>query len=112
MLKRLYACVREFKTAALLTPLFILGEAIIECLIPYRIAMLINNLNTNGVALESIITDGLILAAMACASLLCGTLAAITRQARDLHEICVMICTNALKSIRLPTSTGFLPRLS
>ena len=78
MLKRLYACVREFKTAAWLTPLFILGEAIIECLIPYRIAMLINNLNTNGVALESIITDGLILAAMACASLLCGTLAAIT----------------------------------
>ena len=78
MLKRLYACVKEFKTAAWLTPLFILGEAIIECLIPYRIAMLINNLNTNGVALESIITDGLILAAMACASLLCGTLAAIT----------------------------------
>ena len=63
MIKRLYACVREYRLATWLTPLFILGEAVIECLIPYRIANLINNLNDYGVVLESIIKDGLILAA-------------------------------------------------
>ena len=78
MIKRLYACVREYRLATWLTPLFILGEAVIECLIPYRIANLINNLNDYGVVLESIIKDGLILAALACASLICGTCAAIT----------------------------------
>ena len=66
MIKRLYACVREYRLATWLTPLFILGEAVIECLIPYRIANLINNLNDYGVVLESIIKDGLILAALAC----------------------------------------------
>ena len=78
MIKRLYACVREYRLATWLTPLFILGEAVIECLIPYRIANLINNLNDYGVVLESIIKDGLILAALACASLIFGTCAAIT----------------------------------
>ena len=119
MIKRLYACVREYRLAAWLTPLFILGEAVVECLIPYRIANLINNLNNNGVVLESIIKDGLILAAMACASLVCGTLAAITASkagagfAKNLrHDMYECICRYSFANIDRFSSSSLVTRMT
>ena len=64
MLKRLFSSIREYKTATYLTLLFILGEAIIETLIPTTTADLINEVQ-NGSEMSEIIKAGLILTVMA-----------------------------------------------
>lgn len=119
MIKRLYACVREYKLATWLTPIFILGETVIECLIPYRIANLINNLNTNGVVLESILSDGLVLALMALASLICGTLAALSASkagtgfAKNLrHDMYDRICKYSFANIDKFSSSSLVTRMT
>ncbi len=119
MIKRLYACVREFRTVTWLTPLFILGEAIIECLIPYRIANLINSLNKDGVILENILREGLILVAMASLSLVCGAMAARTASkagagfARNLrHDMYNRICTYSFANIDRFSSSSLVTRMT
>ena len=44
VIKRLLACVREYKAASFLTPTFIALEVVCEVVIPYVIAMLVNNI--------------------------------------------------------------------
>ncbi len=80
MLKRLFASVREFKTASILTLLFIVGEAVIETFIPFITADLINYIRDAGNALEMkrILLTGLLLVGMAALSLTCGGVAAYT----------------------------------
>ena len=83
MIKTLAKSVREYKTASILSPIFVTGEVVLECLIPFVIAQL-------GTAIESGIglwgsgsswstlgvgQFGLILVAMSIASLACGALA-------------------------------------
>jgi len=81
MLKRLTASVREFKTASILTLLFIIGEAIIEAFIPFITADLINYIKDAGNDLEMkrILLTGALLVGMAVLSLTCGGVAAYTR---------------------------------
>lgn len=43
MIKRLAACIREYKKNAILTPVFVTGEAVLEVLIPLLMAYLIDN---------------------------------------------------------------------
>ncbi|MDE6412172.1 MAG: ABC transporter ATP-binding protein/permease [Clostridia bacterium] len=85
MLKRLAKSIREYKTASILSPLFVIMEVILECLIPLVIVWLgdaIKNDVTMWVPLAgaTIKTLGIgqyaiILLAMAFASLACGALA-------------------------------------
>lgn len=77
MLKQLLGCVREFKKPTILTLLFIVGEAVIETLIPFITADLVNTIKA-GAEINEIIKVGIILAAMACASLVCGGIAGFT----------------------------------
>lgn len=77
MIRRLAGSIREYKKAALLTPTFIAGEAIIECLIPFFIARLINEIK-NGCEYDVILKYGLILLAMAFVSLAFGAAAGFT----------------------------------
>ncbi|MBQ1212919.1 MAG: ABC transporter ATP-binding protein [Clostridia bacterium] len=77
MIKRLARCVGEFKKPAILTPLFIMGEAIIECLMPFIISNLINDIEA-GCGLDSIVKRGLILLLMAVISLGFGWAASFT----------------------------------
>ena len=44
MIKRLLKSVGEYKLPTILTPIFIIGEAVIEALMPFIIANLINNI--------------------------------------------------------------------
>lgn len=44
MLKELMKSIREYKKATLLTPLFVIIEVVMEALIPYEIAMLVNDI--------------------------------------------------------------------
>ena len=77
MYKRLLRCVREYKRPTFLTLLFITLEAVIECFIPFIAAQLINDVQA-GAAMPDIIRSGLILIAMAMASLCCGGIAGYT----------------------------------
>ncbi len=77
MLKRLAASIREYKTPAILTLLFILGEAVIETLIPFITADLVNKIKA-GTEMAEILRIGGVLAIMACASLACGGIAGLT----------------------------------
>lgn len=80
MLKRLFKSVREFKTASILTLLFIVFEAIIETFIPFITANLINYIRKagNDLEMERILITGGLLALMAVLSLACGGIAART----------------------------------
>lgn len=77
MLKRLAACVREYKTPTILTLIFIIGEAVIETLIPFMTADMVNQIKY-GAEMKTIALIGLKLVLMACVSLACGGLAAYT----------------------------------
>ena len=81
MLKKLAKCVREYKRDTILTLFLMVGEAIIETLIPFITAeFLINRIQTEGASLDMgyIVTVGVILAVMAICSLTCGGLAGFT----------------------------------
>ena len=65
---------REYRRASLLTPLFIVGEVALECLLPLIMATLVDRLG--GEELGPVLRIGLALVAMAMASLACGVLAA------------------------------------
>lgn len=67
----------EFKKDTILTPVFVMVETILEILIPFRTAALVDTLRA-GADLNAILQSGLILAAMAMLSLLFGTLSGIS----------------------------------
>ncbi len=76
MMKKLSKSIREFKTATILTPVFVVGEVVMEALIPYTIALLVNEIR-DGAGVDRILHYGWMLLAMAMASLLFGYLAGI-----------------------------------
>lgn len=77
MLKRLASCVREFKKPTILTLIFIIGEVIIETVIPFITAELVNRIK-GGVEMGELLKTGLFLVLMACLSLCCGGIAGMT----------------------------------
>ena len=76
-LKLLSRSVREFKAQAIQTPFLVIGEVIFEALIPYTIAMLVNEVKAGG-GIDRIMHYAWILLAMSFASLLFGYLAGLT----------------------------------
>lgn len=81
MIKKLAKCVREYKRPAVLTLIFIVAEALIETLIPFITAQLINHIHAgaaNPDMIPDILKTGLILVGMAVASLCCGGIAGFT----------------------------------
>lgn len=77
MIRRLAKSVREYKRPALLTLMFIILEVIIECLIPFITADLVNNIKTGASVIE-ICKIGALLIVMAICSLACGGIAGFT----------------------------------
>lgn len=76
MLKRLAQCIKGYWKETILSPLFIALEVVIECIIPFVTAKLVNYLkNAEVLEMETIARYGLILVALALASLSCGVLA-------------------------------------
>ena len=74
MIKKLLASVREYKRPSILSFLLIVGEVIIECLIPFITADLVNRLKGD-LEMKSLLLTGALLVFMAVASLACGGLA-------------------------------------
>lgn len=77
MIKKLMSSIREYKRPTLLTFLFIIGEVIIECLIPFITAELVNRMKI-GIEMKTLLTIGITLIVMALVSLCCGGLAGYT----------------------------------
>ena len=73
LIKTLLKSVREYKLPSLLAPLFIAGEVIVECIIPFTTAKLITSIE-DGCDIPTIIKHGLVLVMLAIISLTCGAL--------------------------------------
>lgn len=74
MIKIMAKSIREYKRPSLLSLLFIIGEVIIECFIPFITADLVNKIKA-GIEIKSVIITGVLLTVMAIASLCCGAMA-------------------------------------
>ncbi len=77
MLKTLAKSVRQYRPAVFLTLFFIVLEAVIETLIPFITADLINSIK-NGVVISQLLSKGALLVVMAVVSLCCGGIAGFT----------------------------------
>lgn len=80
MIKILAKSIREYKTASILSPIFVSAEVVLECLLPFVIAKLVNAIDVAaGVAIRmsDIWLYGGILLAMSVASLICGALSGV-----------------------------------
>ena len=74
MIKTLLKSVRQYKRQSLLSPLFVAGEVVLECIIPLVMSKLIDHLSAE--TMTPILKYGLILLVMATISLGFGVLAA------------------------------------
>lgn len=73
MVKQLSGCVRQYKKDAVLTPLFVIGEVILEVMVPLIMANLIDfGINTGDMGY--VIKTGIILIIFCMASLFCGVM--------------------------------------
>lgn len=77
MVKKIAGCIREYKKLSIATPLLVAMEVVMECIIPFIIAELVNRIK-DGCEMNTIVTYGLILVVMACLSLIFGALAGST----------------------------------
>ena len=77
MIKKLAGCIREYKKTSIATPILVSLEVVMECVIPFVIAELVNRIK-DGCEMRTILLYGLALVAMACLSLLFGALAGST----------------------------------
>ena len=118
MLKRLAKCVREYKLYVILTLLFIVGEAIIETLIPFITASLINEIKA-GAEMNAILQKGGLLTLMAVLSLSCGGVAGFTCAkassgfAKNLREdLFCKVQTYSFSNVDKFSSTSLVTRLT
>ncbi len=70
MIKTLLGCVREYKKASILTPVFVAFEVMLECILPFIMARMIDDMT--GESMRPIITYGSVLLVLAFMSLFCG----------------------------------------
>ncbi len=121
MIKRLARSIREYKTASILTLLFILFEAVIETFIPFITAQMIKELQEGGAAasMQKILTLGGLLVIMAALSLSCGGIAAKTCAkasagfAKNLrHDIFYKVQTYSFENIDKFSATSLVTRMT
>ena len=74
MIRKLARYIRDYKKYAILTPIVMTGEVIMEVLIPFVMADIIDNGITKGMGVRYVALRGLLMVGMALVSLLCGAL--------------------------------------
>ena len=77
MIKTLARSIREYKKPAMLTPLLVVVEVVLECIIPFIIAKLVNEMQA-GCGMDVIVKYGVQLVIMAILSLVFGVAAGNT----------------------------------
>ena len=121
MIKRLARSIREYKTASILTLLFILFEAIIETFIPFITAQMIKELRLGAevASMQKILSLGGLLVIMAALSLTCGGVAAKTCSkasagfAKNLrHDIFYKVQSYSFENIDKFSATSLVTRMT
>ena len=74
VIKELSKCIREYKAASIKAPIYVSLEVVMECIIPFIIAQLVNEIKA-GCSFSVIATYGSILLVMAAVSLVFGVMA-------------------------------------
>ena len=90
ILSTLGGSVREHRRDSLLTPLLVTGEVVIECILPFITAQLIDRMQM-GAGMDVVVYYSLVLLALALLSLACGALAGVT---------CSVAATGFAKNLR------------
>lgn len=103
MIKVLARSIREYKKSAILTPLLVIVEVVLECIIPFVIANLVNEMQA-GCGMEVIVNYGIQLVVMAILSLAFGVAAGNTCATAS-HRLCAQsaprICSSVFRIIPL-----------
>ena len=115
MIKTLLKSVREFKKASIVTPLLVFFEVILECIIPFVIAEMVEMIETERPDnINAVLGYGAVVALLALTSLAFGTIAGITSAkascgfAKNLrHDLYYSVQDFSLRIL-----TDFLPRRS
>ena len=107
MLRELAKSIREFKRPSILAPVLVSCEVMLECIIPFIVARLVNQIK-GGCSIDVILWHGLVLVVMAGLSLTFGWLAgtACSRRRAGSPATCGGICSARYRPIRLKTSTS------
>ena len=110
--------IRDNKKNSIIAPVFVLGEVIIECSIPFITARLINEMSA-GCGIDTIARYGIVLTVMALISLACGTIAGIaasiasTGFARNLrHDMFASIQRFSFSNIDRFSTNSLVTRLT
>lgn len=118
MVKTLMKSIREFKKPAILTMVIVSFEVIMECIIPFVVADLVDKIE-KGASLDVISKYGIVLVVMAIISLTCGALAgkfcatASTGFARNLRkDMFDKIQTYSFENIDKFQSSSLVTRLT
>ncbi|MCQ2399508.1 MAG: ABC transporter ATP-binding protein, partial [Clostridia bacterium] len=72
MIRTILGSVREYKKPSVITPLFMLGEAVCECLIPFMMSRMLQTDGDGNIPMTQILVFGGILLGLAVVSLICG----------------------------------------
>ncbi|MBQ1411910.1 MAG: ABC transporter ATP-binding protein [Clostridia bacterium] len=118
MIKKLLSCVREYKKPSVITFFLMVGEVVLECLIPFITANLVNQMKAD-LQMKSLLLTGLLLIVMAVASLACGGLAGYTSAkasagfARNLrHDLFDKVQDFSFENIDKFSSSSLVTRLT
>ncbi len=110
--------VREYKKPAVITPFFVILEVVLDCIIPFIIADLVNTIKDGG-DMDAIVKSGVLLAVMAILSLIFGTVAAHTCSeascglAKNLrHDMFSKIQSFSFENIDRFTTSSLVTRLT
>ena len=119
MIKKLAKSVREYKTPSIITMLLMVGEVVIECLIPFITANLIGKLQMATIDWSEIVKTGLLLVGLAILSLCCGGVAAFTASkaaagfAKNLrHDVFTRIQSFSFNNIDKFSTSSLVTRLT
>ena len=107
MIKELARCVREYKWAAILGPVCMIGEVYMETRIPLVLSRIVDEGVSVG-TMSAVVSNGSVLVLYALASLLFGIASAVLASYAPpgFPGTCATICIIRCRNLTLPTSTN------
>ncbi len=118
VLKRLLACIREYKLPTVLTLVFILIEAVIETALPFITANLVTEIQMQS-PINDILRTGIILTILAISSMMCGGTAGFTASkaatglSKNLrHDMFEKVQTYSFENIDKFSSSSLVTRMT
>ena len=118
MIRKIARCIREYKRDTILTPICMIGEVSLECVIPLVTAKLINAIQ-DGCEMTELVRYGLFLVLLAMGSMACGVLSgwfcasASSGFARNLrHDLYAKVKNFSFANIDAISTSSLVTRLT